>query len=107
MSLDVSLKAFRPTVVFENNITHNLGAMAKAAGIYSYIWRPIESGILNAYELIAPLEDGLDRLEKNPDYYKTFNPQNGWGIYEDLVGFVKLYINSCKMNPDAQITACR
>lgn len=34
MSLDVSLMEVKPTEVFWSNITHNLGKMAKAAGIY-------------------------------------------------------------------------
>ena len=40
MSLDVYLTAVRPTTVYESNITHNLGKMAAAAGIYSELLAP-------------------------------------------------------------------
>lgn len=53
MSLDVYLKAVRPAEVFSANITHNLGAMAEAAGIYRHLWRPEEVGV-------PPLPGGLD-----------------------------------------------
>ena len=34
MSLDVDLVVMQPYSVFTSNITHNLGPMAKQAGIY-------------------------------------------------------------------------
>jgi hypothetical protein len=51
MSLDVSITRTQPTCVYDANITHNLGAMAKAAGIYMHLWRPDEIGIKTASEL--------------------------------------------------------
>jgi hypothetical protein len=32
--------------------------------------------------LIEPLKEGLHRLKSNPNKYKEFNPDNGWGDYE-------------------------
>ena len=107
MSLDVTLLKTMPIEVFEANITHNLCEMAEAAGIYKHLWRPDEIGITKAGELISHLEEGLDYLENNPDYCKTFNPENGWGSYESLVTFVKEYLASCKANPDAEIEISR
>lgn len=48
MSLDVYLTATRPTEVCALNITHNLGRMAKEAGIYQHLWRPEEIGVTKA-----------------------------------------------------------
>jgi len=48
MSLDVYLMKTMPTSVYDANITHNLGAMAEAAGIYKHLWRPEEIGITKA-----------------------------------------------------------
>ena len=62
MSLDVHLIAVREVSVYSDNMTHNLGEMAEQAGIYSVIWRPEESGVERAQELIIPLEMGLDRF---------------------------------------------
>ena len=107
MSLDITLLKTMPTEVYEANITHNLGDMAEAAGIYKHLWRPDEIGKTKAGELIPHLEKGLEYLETNPDYCKTFNPENGWGTYEVLVDFVKEYLTACKANPDADIKISR
>lgn len=107
MSLDVRLTAIRPTVVFDYNITHNLNTMVEKAGIYKHLWRPDEIGITKAEQLIEPLQHGLDLLVDNPDYFKQFNPENGWGSYDGLVQFVKDYLQACKENPDAEISVSR
>ena len=88
MSLDVTLTAVREVPVFECNITHNLGKMADAAGIYQHLWRPEELGIKTAGELIEPLRAGLNKPKSNPGHFAQFNPENGWGNYTGLVTFV-------------------
>lgn len=93
--------------VYHNNITHNLGTMAIEAGIYKPLWRPEEVNITKAFELIKPLERGLKNLTSEPDKYKEFNSDNGWGTYELLVSFVEDYINACKSYPDADIEVSR
>lgn len=107
MSLDVTLRALRITEVFEYNITHNLGQMADAAGIYNHLWQPDKIGISKARHLINPLKAGLHKLKKNPERYKCYNPENGWGKYEDLVEFVEKYIEACEENLDANISISR
>ena len=103
MSLDVYLTRD----VYSANITHNLNNMAEQAGIYEALWRPDEAGYWRAEELIEPLSAGLIKLLADPDYYKAFNPPNGWGSYEGLVKFVTEYIEACKENRDAKITVSR
>lgn len=95
------------TRVYSANITHNLNTMAKKAGIYKHLWRPDEINIEWAYQLIEPLRLGLVKLLNDPDYYKQFNPENGWGDYNGLVTFVKDYLNACKLNPNAKVSVCR
>lgn len=107
MSLDITLTAVRPTEVYSCNITHNLGKMADAAGIYQHLWRPLELHITKAQDLIAPLALGLSKLKANPDTYRQFNPENGWGNYEALVEFVTAYLQACIANPDAEVHAWR
>lgn len=107
MSLDVYLTAVRPTEVYWANITHNLGKMAKEAGIYQALWRPEEIGITHAEQLIEPLSVGLTKLKADPMYYSQFNAPNGWGMYEHFVPFVEKYLEACKANPDAEVRACR
>lgn len=103
MSLDITLTAVRPTTVFEKNITHNLSLMANKAGLEQCLWSPEELGIQKAENLIPFLEAGLNNLLLDPDYYKTFNPPNGWGSYEGLVKAVTEYLQACQDNPDAEI----
>lgn len=93
--------------LFWKNITHNLVKMAKAAGIYMPLWRPDELGIKKAGELVDPLVKGLARLEADPDKFKRFNPENGWGSYEVLVEFVKEYLSACIENKEAIIEVSR
>ena len=107
MSLSVYLTAVRPTIVFDDNITHNLGRMASEAGIYQYLWRPDEVNITHAQQLVEPLQIGLARLESTPDYFRQFNPENGWGDYEGLVRFVQAYLQACQENFDAEVTVSR
>lgn len=107
MSLDVYLTAVRPKEVYSSNITHNLGAMAKEAGIYMHLWRPEEIGITKAEQLIAPLTEGLAKLKADPAHYSTFNAPNKWGLYEHFVPFVEQYLAACVENPDAEVTVWR
>lgn len=107
MSLDVYLTRNQPVTVYSDNITHNLGPMAKAAGIYMHLWRPEEIGIVYARDLIAPLREGLLRLHADPDHFRTFDSANGWGVYQNLVAFVASYLRACEECPDATVEASR
>ncbi len=93
--------------VFWRNITHNLGGMASEAGIYKHLWCPGEIGITKANQLIEPLMTGLMLLKNDPERFKKFNPENGWGSYEVLVEFVKAYLNACQEYPNADISVRR
>jgi hypothetical protein len=107
MSLDVYLTAIRPKTVYDANITHNLGAMAKEAGIYQHLWRPEELGITHAQALIEPLTVGLALLKSDEPRFSKFNASNGWGMYEHFVPFVEKYLQACIENPDAEIRVSR
>jgi hypothetical protein len=93
--------------LYSRNITHNLGKMAKTAGIYDCTWRPDENGITHARQLIEPLTLGLERLRSDPDHFKMHNPPNGWGTYERLVAFVADYLEACKRYPDSTVRVWR
>lgn len=107
MSLDVTLTANRPTVVFTSNITHNLATMARMAGVYEHLWRPGDIGITTASQLIEPLEKGLEYLILNRAKCSVADAANGWGTWADLVAFVREYLAACRANPDATVSAWR
>jgi hypothetical protein len=113
--------------VYDANITHNLGEMADKAGIYEALWRPhrlkedynVPENDHNAeYEfetnnktiakdIIEVLENGLADLKARPEYFKKFNSENGWGMYQNFVPFVEKYLNACKQHPDTTIEVSR
>ena len=107
MSLDVYLDDINGDRLYSNNITHDLNVMANAAGIYKYLWRPEKIGVKKAYQLIEPLQIGLEKLLNNPDYYKQFNPKNWWGDYDIFVDFVRDYLAACEEYPDAEVGTWR
>ncbi len=92
---------------YSANITHNLNTMAREAGIYEALWRPDEIGIEKAAKLIPLLLEGLARLKSDPEHFKKFNPENGWGSYEGLCNFTREYLNACRDNPEASIYISR
>jgi len=107
MSLDIELIQVRPSVIYSDNITHNLGNMAKEAGLYYPLWRPEEIGLTKAAELLPFFDAGLLALKNEPAKFIRCNPANGWGTYECFVKFVEDYREACLQNPNAEIRVCR
>lgn len=93
--------------VYWANITHNLGRMADAAGIYDALWRGPEAGLVKAAQLIEPLQRGLTALRADPAYYERFNSPNGWGLYKHLVPFVEQVLAACREHPAANVRVSR
>lgn len=93
--------------VYDRNITHNLGEMANAAGVYKHLWHPEELGITIAAELTEALRNALSDMRARPDFYKQYNPENGWGSYDGLVNFIKEYLEACEKYPNAKIYISR
>lgn len=115
MSLDVDLIAPRHNriphseldVLYTNNITHNMTHMAAAAGLYQCLWRPEEISCNRAYQLQHRLNVGLTHLSQNPEEYKKYEPENGWGSWETFVGFCMDYLDACNKYPGALIRVSR
>ena len=109
VSMDINFKKelIKEDTVFSTNITHNLNRMAQEAGIYGIVWRPEENGIKLAEQLIKPLTEAVSLLESNPDHFKKFDAENGWGTYKDFLPWLKEYLNACIKNPVAEVYACR
>jgi hypothetical protein len=114
MSLDVDLMVTQPVSVYEANITHNLGKMAEAVELsngmtlYQVLWRPDEQESLKfARDISELLDEGNNILLSDPEKFKKFNPENGWGSYDGLVNFVYRYRNACWETPDAELRVSR
>ena len=93
--------------VYSANITNNLNGMADEAMLYNCMWRPEEHGITHAEQLIPLLTTGLALLKSDPERFKAFNPENGWGDYDGLVGFVENYLTACEKYPSAIVEVSR
>ena len=114
MSLDVSLEGVHCSHcnrggedVYHANITHNLGGMAEAAGIYKALWRPEEIGITHAKQLIEPLRAGVVWLREHETEARKHDAPNGWGLYEHFLPFVEKYLEACIANPETLVRASR
>lgn len=113
MSLDVDLMVTKPVSVFNWNITHNLGRMAaevklsNGLTLYNVLWRPDEHGITHAHAIVDYLDEGWNILMSDPEHYRQWDPENGWGSYEGLCNFVYTYRNACRDNMDAEVSVCR
>ena len=113
MSLDVYLTKVMPTEVYSSNITHNLGKMANQVllsnghTLYEVLWRPDERGWKFAKDISEMLDEGFNILISEPEKFKKFNPENGWGDYAGLCNFVYNYRNACCEKPDAEIAVSR
>jgi len=113
--------------VYWANITHNLGEMAREAGVYEALWRPHrlkenynipendhnaeykfeEENTTIAKDIISIIEKGLADLKARPEYFEAFNSPNGWGMYEDFVPFLEKYLEACKEYPNALVEVSR
>ena len=99
------------------NVTHNLTTMADKADLYEALWRPYklfnvtddeEYDIEIHAEDIAPkLKAGIDNLLSEPEVYRTYNPDNGWGSYEGLLNFTQKYHEACIKYPKALVDVSR
>lgn len=119
---------YETTTVYEANITHNLGTMAEAAGLYKALWRPYQllpdwkdelennsneeykfeqEHTIYAGQIILDLQKGLIKLLSSPEEYKKLNPENGWGTYEQLYDFTYNYIKACTKYPTARVETSR
>lgn len=113
--------------VYSDNITHNLNVMADISGLYEALWRPHrlrkeynipekdneaewafeDANPIKAEEIIGTLEEGLKKLKDDPEYFKEFNPENGWGDYYQLLKTTEKYLEACREYPKALIEVSR
>lgn len=79
--------------------TYNLSKMFAVA-----LGRPIRSldGML-ADDVIPILEVATVAMHEDPDKFKAFNPENGWGNYEDALKSLCWLLEMCKEHPKATV----
>lgn len=108
MSLDFTLHCTHcGAAVYDGNVTHNLGKMAEAAGIYKALWRPEEIGATTAAEIIEALDVGVRLMREDPAKFRKYDIPNGWGLYEHFLPFVEEVLAACRKHPTATISVSR
>lgn len=95
-----------PKCVFDKNITHNLGNMAKEAGFYKELWHP-EDQNTTARQLGDAIEAGIEKMKADPQRFKEFDASNGWGTYEQFLPWLSELLRACREYPDATLSASR
>ena len=91
-------------IVFKDNITHNLGDMASACGLYDPMWH---SEGKQAKDVIFGLRNGSNVLVRDKGEMMKYNPENGWGSYENLVQVATDFLSACEKYPSAKIDCSR
>lgn len=108
---DIKESTYESDTYFHLNLTHNLTEMAIKckiisictpktqdifATLYDFLWHPKDNlGI--SIPNMDYLEDVMEcyrKLLEEKDFFKQFNPSNGWGTYEQLLKKTKEYINA-------------
>lgn len=88
-------------------ISHQLGRMAEAIGVYTPIWRPENTCIEKALHMVVPLACAYrDAVEREAEL-RALEPANRLGTYEAFLNFIKNYLNACIQHPDAVIRVTR
>lgn len=110
---DVPVQIYENDEFWHGNITHNLKEMAEKCDISEDPSDPIDlfdllwgnkqlaedTDMEKVAEYTARLTKCLFKLKVNPEYFKEFNPSNGWGDYELLVSFVTDFIEALLSMP--------
>jgi hypothetical protein len=103
MSLNLYVHPFDDEAeTFSVNITHNLAKMAREAGLYKSMWSSHDKF---ASDIIVELTAGVCNLACDRDKFIKFNPENGWGTYEELLVVATEFLAACKRMPKGTISA--
>jgi hypothetical protein len=68
---------------YERNVTWNVSTMLKRAGFHP---RLVDG--LTAVNLRPVVSNAVCVMEDNRIYFEKFNPENGWGSYENVLDFL-------------------
>jgi len=91
------------------NITHNLGRMAKEAGIYECLWHPNEHGMVTPRpkDIVKTLSSGIELMKEDPERFRKFDAENGWGTYSNFLPWLENVLEACLEYPNARISVSR
>jgi hypothetical protein len=82
-------------------MTYNLTPMLREAGMPP--WREFIG--MPASRAGHIWRNVREKLVNDPDHFKTFNPQNGWGDYDGAVKQLGLMVDQCIRHPNIKVEA--
>ena len=85
-------------VVFEQNITYNVGTMIRRAGIHPQVLNGMK--VSEAYAIVR---NGLLVMEGNKTYFEQFDADNGWGTYATTITAVRAIYKAMDTGNDDDI----
>ena len=96
MSYWISIEPQHPTPDLEINLTYNVSGMLRRAGLHPNVVNGMK--VNEAYPIVSNV---VAVMEDNPDYFRKYNPENGWGSYEHtLEALVKIGTALYEANDD-------
>lgn len=108
MSLDYSISCPHCGQGEDFNITHNLAAMARDAGIYEILWHPEKMNPQpTAFSVAMTLESAIALMWADPARFKLHDAPNGWGIYDHFMPWLEKVARYCRDHPDFRVSASR
>jgi hypothetical protein len=69
---------------FEANVTYNSGPILRLAGFDPALLNGVTADVLRARVLCV-----YQVLVDNPEYFKKYEPKNGWGDYDSCMEFIR------------------
>ena len=109
-------REYTSKMVWHGNITGNLSIMARKVPkcdyndtLYKILWYPEECLVMynNAIDISEALYCSIRYMIDNKEELLKYNPESGWGTYEQLLSFTKDYLKACLDYPDAKIEVSR
>lgn len=89
-------------VEITSGITYNLMPIFRAAG-----WEDSDYDDYTGERMLPIATATLMRLRERPEYFRTLNPPNGWGTYEDALWFFERLVDACRQAPNYKIVFSR
>lgn len=87
------------SVFHHQHITDEMKSLCAEAGIYSYLWRSSDTGIVHGEQLIELLRNAIVKLKSDTDHYKPFEVKNA--TIDQLIPWLTLLMEKCSRYPYA------
>ena len=103
MSYDVTVGPANTTMEpYDANLTYNVGTMLRRAGIHPEVMNGLTAKVARSV-----VGNGMATMSACPVYFKSFEPDNGWGSYDGTMEWLdrlQSYLNRC---PDDYVVEWR